>query len=110
MPKRMTKGAVATGISLGRETYDDAVKYHHRVEKFFERNAGRRPSLSETFEVLIKTGLEVVKELDFDQVMAAMRKRGTTPKGVEKVAKARKARTLGDLSDEDVRGMVKHEK
>jgi hypothetical protein len=109
MVRKLEKGAVATGISLGRKTYDDAIDYHQRVEKFFRRTEGRRVSLSETMEVLITTGLEVVKELDFDKVMEAMRKRGTVPKGVHEKAKEMKARTLGRMTDEEIKAMLKKE-
>lgn len=110
MPRRMEKGAVATGISLGRETYGDVIAYHQKVEKFFLRTEGRRLSLSETMEVLIKTGLEVVKELDFDKVMEAMHKRGTVPKGVQEKVKMRKSRTLGTMTEEEIKAMLKEEK
>jgi hypothetical protein len=105
----MTKGAVATGISLGRETYGDVIKYHQKVEKFFLRTEGRRPSLSETMEVLIKTGLEAVKEFDFDKVMQAMRKR-EAPNGVQEQARKRKAGILGAMTDADVEDLLKGEK
>jgi len=105
MPRKMTKGAVATGVSLGRETYEDVFEYHQKVERFFMRTEGRRPSLSETMEVLIKTGLEAVKELDFDKVMEAVRKRGV-PKGVQEQARMRRAGVLGGMTDSEVEELL----
>lgn len=94
---------------MGRETYDDVIKYHQKVERFFLRTEGRRPSLSETMELLIKTGLEAVGELDFKKVMDAARRR-EVPEGIREQARKRRAGVLGAMTDTEVEELLKGKK
>lgn len=105
MPKSTRKDAIPTGISLGRATHTDVIKYHRRIEDFLMRREGRRPSLSETMELLIKTGLEAVKELDFDQVIEAVKKR-EVPEEVRERARRRRAGVLGRMTDNEVENLL----
>lgn len=97
---------MATGISLGRETYEKAIQYHHKIESFFLRTEGRRPSLSETLELCIRVGLEVLEEQDFDEVIQAVRER-KIPTEIHERARQRKASVMGGLSDQEVEDMLK---
>jgi len=106
MPKPQTKSAIATGVSLGRETYERAFQYHRKIEDFFMRTEGRRPSWSDTLDLLIRAGLEVLEQLDFDEVIEAVARR-ELPEGVSRIARERKASTLGGLTDEEIEELLR---
>ena len=106
VPRRITKDHVATGVSLGRETMDRVREYHSRIENFFWKTEGRRHSFSDTFELLVKAGLEVLGAEDFDEVIDAARKR-EIPEQVRERARIRRAGVLGGLSDEEVEALLK---
>ena len=105
MPRKITKDHVATGVSLGRETMDRVRDYHSRIEDFFWKTEGRRVSFSDTFELLVKAGLEVLGAEDFDEVIESIRAR-KIPAGIKERARVRRAGALGALTDSEVEELL----
>lgn len=62
--------------------------------------------MSSTMELLIRMGLEIARELDFENVITAIQKR-EVPQEVRERARQRRARVLGGLSDSDVEELLK---
>ncbi|MBA7593161.1 hypothetical protein ES703_00078 [subsurface metagenome] len=106
MPKKMRKDAIPTGLSLSRDIFEKTHEYHSKLTVIYLKRTGKVPSFSDTLELLIRAGYEVMQELDFDEVIESLRKR-ETPEAVLVRARQRKASILGGLRDEDVDKLIK---
>jgi len=99
----MTKAAKAMGISLSTETVDRLQNYHHRMSKAVWEYTRKTHSWSRTAELAIRAGLDILEDMEDRRVAELIDREEPVPKKVIKQKSKRLSRTIGDLSEGEVK-------
>ncbi len=106
MGRPLTKAAVPSGISLSTETRDRLQNYHQRLAKATWKHSRKSHSWSRTAELAIRAGLDILEDMKDERIAELLERMEPVPKKVIKKMKKKLSRTLGDLTETQIKGLA----